>query len=365
LRYKYTAAIYKRILLILLYSVLLAVTSTVFLLLCAALLADSPFFSGPVRLVLSFFYYSLGVMGTVVLTLVTLFALFLYLFTRKKVQYLSQIMETVEEASNGNFNVTLPIHDKDELSDLARFVNQMAERLQLSIEEERQAVQAQNELITNVSHDLRTPLTSVIGYLRLIEEDRYRDEVELRHYVNIAFNKSKRLERMVNDLFEYTRVSYGGLKLSVAPINLIELIGQLVADYSLQVKDLDMEITLSFEEDKLMISADGDKLVRVFENLISNAIKYGSEGKKVLIKVFQRDDFAVIQFINYGSRIPSTDLPYLFERFYRIEKSRSEDTGGSGLGLAIAKNIIELHKGGISVSSDDHETIFEVKLPTQ
>jgi signal transduction histidine kinase len=238
----------------------------------------------------------------------------------------------------------------------------MAAQLKKSMEEERLAVQAKNELITNVSHDLRTPLTSIIGYLRLIEEDRYKDEVELRYYTNIVYEKSRRLERMVNDLFEYTKISYGDNVLKRSDINLNELIGQLAADFSPQLAEADMEIRLSFQQEKVIISADGDMLMRALENLLSNAIKYGKHGRHLDVDVEQASDSVHIRIINYGQPIPLSDLPQIFDRFYRVEKSRSEETGGSGIGLAIVKSIIELHQGSITVSSTERQTVFEVTL---
>jgi signal transduction histidine kinase len=239
----------------------------------------------------------------------------------------------------------------------------MAVQLKKSMEEERLAVQAKNELITNVSHDLRTPLTSIIGYLRLIEDDRYKDEVELRYYTNIAYEKSRRLERMVNDLFEYTKISYGENVLKRSDINLNELIGQLAADFSLLLAEADMEIRLSFQQEKVIIVADGDMLMRALENLLSNAIKYGKHGRHIDVDVQLASDSVHIRIINYGQSIPSSDLTQIFDRFYRVEKSRSEETGGSGIGLAIVKSIIELHQGSITVSSTERQTVFEVTLP--
>ncbi|WP_019120936.1 sensor histidine kinase [Brevibacillus massiliensis] len=297
------------------------------------------------------------------LTGIVFFVFYVVLLSRGTVKYLVEITRGVQQLSHGNFDLQIPVKSNDELGNLAENINWMARRLQSSIAEERLAVQAKNELITNVSHDLRTPLTSMIGYLRLIEEDRYRDEVELRYYVNIAYEKTRRLYRLVEDLFEYTRVSYGQVRLELSPINLVELLGQLAAEYSLQLRDSQMEIQLAFCEEKVMITADGDKLMRVFENLIANAIKYGREGKRVEIAVSRENDMVVIDVVNYGDPIPATDLPHLFERFYRVEKSRSEETGGTGLGLAIAKSMIELHQGSITVSSSTAKTVFRVKLP--
>ena len=153
------------------------------------------------------------------------------------------------------------------------------------------------------------------------------------------------------------------IKLDKNNINLVELLGQVVAYFEVQFKNSNMESRVNFSDDKLIVNADGGKLVRAFENLLSNAIKYGEDGHYVDIVTKAEEENAVVQIINYGQSIPSVDLPYIFDRFYRIEKSRNSNIGGSGLGLSITKNIIELHNGNISAYSDDYKTIFEVRLP--
>lgn len=276
---------------------------------------------------------------------------------------LTNIIRGVQRMSSGNTDVQIPVRSKDELGLLAGQINALVSQLEASREEERLATQAKNDLITNVSHDLRTPLTSIIGYLRLIEEDKYKDEVELRYYVNIAYEKSKRMNRLVNDLFDYTRMGFGQIPLHRTPIDLVQLIGQLTAEFSLQLRNQDMEIVFSPPQEKLMIQADGDKIMQAFENLITNAMRYGNDGKQIRVEAKKSEQEAEVRVINYGPPIPPMDLPYIFERFYRVEKSRSLDTGGAGLGLAIVKSIIELHDGQIYASSNTAETAFIVKLP--
>ncbi|MBD0379220.1 sensor histidine kinase [Paenibacillus sedimenti] len=293
----------------------------------------------------------------------TLFIFYLWLLSRGIISQLMQIIEGVKRLSKENFEREIPVWSEDELGELTGNINRMAEQWKKSIEEERHAVQTRNELITNVSHDLRTPLTSIIGYLRLIEEDRYKDEVELRYYTNVAYTKSRKLERMVNDLFEMTKLSMGPIALNRSDIDLVELAGQLSADFAPQLREAEMEINVACGEQKMMVWADGSMLMRALENLISNAIKYGKRGRTVDVVIRQESGNAVLQVINYRAPIPKEDLPYLFERFYRVEKSRSEETGGSGLGLAIVKSIIELHDGLIKVRSDARETAFEISLP--
>jgi len=153
------------------------------------------------------------------------FAFYVLLLSRRSVNYLLNITDSVGKISNADFNVIIPTDRSDELGQLASHINAMSEKMQRALEQELRAIQSKNELVTNVSHDIRTPLTSVIGYLRLIDSDRYRDEVELRHYTHIAYEKSLVLGRMVNDLFEYTQMASGQVVLHRSNIDLVELIG--------------------------------------------------------------------------------------------------------------------------------------------
>ncbi|MFJ8526486.1 sensor histidine kinase [Bacillus sp. NPDC094106] len=297
----------------------------------------------------------------------SIFSFYVYIFYRheKKLYYGACIKKMIEEIryiANGNFNHKVSILQHNYLKELATGVNQIVEQLKVSIEEERQTEQAKSELITNVSHDLRTPLTSIVGYVNLIHDDNYRDEVELRHYIQVIYDKVNRLNMLMTDLFEYTRVQNKELSLNYVPIDMIELLGQLTVQFRIQLQEANIECRPSFPSQKLMVLADGDKLVRVFENLIINAITYGSDGNNIDITAYEVNNMITIEITNYGQPIPSTDLPHIFERFYRVEKSRSTYTGGSGLGLAISKSIVELHNGTIEVYSDEEKTTFTVKL---
>lgn len=291
------------------------------------------------------------------------FVLYIFVLSRSRILYLLRITEAVKRIAGGHFDERIPVRYNDEMGELAGNLNKMSEQLKTSIEEERRAQQTKNELITNVSHDLRTPLTSITGYLGLIEQDRYRDEVELRHYVHIAYEKSRRLHALIDDLFEYTRLSGGGLSLKRSTLDLVEMIGQLTAQFQFEMRQAGMEIRLSFPKGKVMVEADGEKLARVLDNLLANAVNYGKEGVYIDVMLETRGQEAVMEVVNYGDPIPPQDLPHIFDRFYRVEKSRSEETGGSGLGLAIAKQIVELHDGTIRAESDRSRTVFEIRLP--
>lgn len=290
----------------------------------------------------------------------------------KKNQKLEIIVDAVNSMDEGDLQKNIDIEydleglkDKevDDIDKLAHKINSIIHQLRNITVEERQAQQTKTDLITNVSHDLRTPLTSIMGYLGLIEEGKYKDEVQMMYYINIAYEKSKSLNVLINDLFELTKMQNNTIRLNKIEINLVELLSQIVSQFEIYFKQEFMVSRANFNEEKLIVKADPNKLVRVFENLMTNAMKYGKDGLYVDIVTEKKGDMAVVKVINYGEPIPVLDLPNIFDRFYRVEKSRNRNAGGSGLGLAITKNIVNLHDGQITVSSDKHQTVFEVQLP--
>lgn len=292
-----------------------------------------------------------------------IFTIIYSLINYKKYKRVAILVDTVDEMTNGSLEQRIDINSKDDIGQTGKNINSIVERLENITKEERKAQQTKTDLITNVSHDLRTPLTSILGYLNLIEEDKYKDEVELRYYISIAYEKAQNLNVLINDLFELTKMQNNTLSFEKVEINLVELMSQIISHFEYQFRSENMEGRFDSSKDRLMIKADPIKLVRAFENLIINAMKYGKDGHYVDIKVEEEDEHAMVQIINYGEPIPVVDLPHIFDRFYRVEKSRNRYDGGSGLGLAITKNIIESHNGSIYVDSNNEETIFEVKIP--
>jgi signal transduction histidine kinase len=339
-------------------SMILSVGIVVAIVITAAFLRN-----GFVRSLYDLINSTVGMTVAVSGTALILFLLLVLILTNNQIRYFNEMSRVVQGIANDQMGRRVPVRYDNELGTLATNINQVIDKLQTAIKEERLSEQSKNELVTNVSHDLRTPLTSIIGYLGLIEQDLYRDEVELRHYIHIAYEKAGRLRTEIEDLFEYTRERGSGLKLLKTPINIGELLKQLAHQYKLELQQADMELRLHLNEEKLITSADGNKMVRVFENLITNAMHYGREGKFIDVHVRREASQIVISVVNYGEAIPGIDLPYIFERFYRVEKSRAEHTGGTGLGLAISKSIVERHDGTIAAQSTESYTSFEVRLP--
>ncbi len=293
---------------------------------------------------------------------ILLFFIVFYLTTSSMIGYLKQITTGLQVIAKGQLDHSIPVKTTDELGLLAHNINRMSRQLSLSIEEERNTEKTKNDLITGVSHDLRTPLTSILGFLEAIEDDRYKDEVELRYYVNIAHEKSRGLKRLIDDLFEYTKYNNQD-ELDIRELDLIGFLRQLAEEFVPSLNKADMVCRIDAPDGAMLIAADGESLVRAFENIMTNAINYGSQGKFIDIRVAVEDGQAVIAFSNYGEPIAKQELPRLFERFYRVEQSRSTHTGGSGLGLAIVKSIVERHRGTITVRSSKKETVFEIRLP--
>ncbi|OMF28132.1 two-component sensor histidine kinase [Paenibacillus sp. FSL H8-0548] len=289
--------------------------------------------------------------------------LFLALFfwtSKNMISYLKEIRSGLQQLASGKLDYVIPLRSADELGDIALSINVLSKQFNELLEEERNAEKTKNDLITGVSHDLRTPLTSILGFLELIEKDRYQDEVELRYFVSIAYEKSLRLKRLIDDLFEYTKLN-NGMPLVLAEIDVVDLLGQLAEEFVPSLEKVDMLCQIHSTESTLMIMADGDLLVRAYDNLISNALQYGQAGKLVDIHIEKIKTEAVIRIVNYGEPIPAQDVPYIFDRFYRVDRARTADFGGTGLGLAITKSIIEAQGGRISVSSTAKETIFETR----
>ena len=291
-----------------------------------------------------------------------IFTVTFLLLQEKSMRYIGRISDAMQSISQGDLNITVDIEGDDEFSVMAASLNKMVEDLRGLMDKEREAERTKNELITNIAHDLRTPLTSIIGYLELLSGETKLDPEVQKKYIGIAYVKTKRLEKLIEDLFGFTKLNYGKISMHVAKVDVVKLLSQLLEEFYPSFVDKNLSYELQSNVPAQMISADGNLLARLFDNLINNAIKYGADGKRILVKVHGSEELVTIQVINYGYVIPEEELPLIFNKFYRVEQSRSTNTGGTGLGLAIAKNIVDMHGGIIDVTSDLSGTVFTVKL---
>lgn len=341
-------------------SLVLSIIGVDALLIAAYELRDLPFFGDLLRLLRD---TSTAIPAILVIGIAA-FALVFLVLSAETIRFIERLHVAIHDVAKGDLDVPMPTRSPDELGKLSGDLSRMVQELKAMIERERASEQARYDLVTSVSHDLRTPLTSILGYLQLVDEDKYVDEIELRHYVAVARDKCLQLQRMVEQLFEFTRTSHGAVKLAARPVNLAELVEQLAEEFVPSLQSAGMDYRLRLPTDRVDVAADPDLLVRVFENLISNAIRYGESGGVVELELEREGNQAVVRVINRSEPIPESELPHLFESFYRVEKSRSTATGGAGLGLAIARNIVTLHGGAISArNGPDRQLIFEVRLP--
>lgn len=296
---------------------------------------------------------------------VLLFSLLFYLFQRRPLRYIDRISDGIREIAAGNLETKIEVHGDDEFSEMAENINRMTTELRELLAMERESEQSKTDLITNVAHDLKTPLTSIIGYLDLLCGSKVQLPPEMqRKYLAIASSKARRLEQLIADLFSFTKLSYGKITMKVSYVDIVKLLSQLLEEAYPSFVEKGLSYELKSNVPALEIAADGNLLARLFENLIGNAIKYGADGKRVTVRLSaeEANDAVEVKVINYGYVIPEKDLPYIFNKFYRVDQARSTQTGGTGLGLAIAKDIAQMHGGSISVSSDLSGTVFTVRL---
>lgn len=293
---------------------------------------------------------------------ILLFSVTFMILQEPYIRYISRISEAVQNISEGDLNTVIDVIGDDEFSSMAANLNHMAADIKKLMEKERESERTKNELITNVAHDLRTPLTSIIGYLELLAGNQ-QVPADMQHkYIEIAYGKSRRLQKLIEDLFGFTKLNCGKIAMHVGQIDIVKLLGQLVEEAYPNFVEKGLSYDLQSNVPAKIINADGNLLARLFDNLIGNAIKYGADGKRVLVKIHAEGETVTVSVTNYGYAIPADELPLIFNKFYRVEQSRSSSTGGTGLGLAIAKEIVDMHGGTISVASDLNGTVFTVKL---
>ena len=290
------------------------------------------------------------------------FLIIFYFITNKKMKYIEIVSIGLLEISKGNLDYRIKKYGKDELSILADNINYMAEELKTKIDSERKAEKTKNDLITNVSHDLRTPLTSIKGYLELIKDKKYTQENQLDQYANISYNQAERLELLINDLFEYTKLANNAVKFEKQNIALNELLDQLIEELVPIFENTTVTISKEFIKEKIIINVDPNKIARVFENLLINAIRYSIKPSEIKVILTVDGSYSLVSIKNKCEEISDDNLSKIFDRFYRVEESRSSNTGGSGLGLAIAKSMVELQDGFIEAKYENGYVNFNVKF---
>lgn len=295
----------------------------------------------------------------VIIAMLIIFLIILRVYIKSFTKYFNEINSGIDALLLENAgDVAL----SDELSATEKKINNIKHTLTrrkmlADIEKQRK-----NDLVMYLAHDLKTPLTSVIGYLTLLRDERQISDELREKYLSISLDKAERLEDLINEFFEITRFNLSDISLDIREVNLTRLLEQVTYEFKPMLLEKNLQCELSIDKD-IMIKCDANKLERVFDNLLRNAVNYSYENGLIRIVVIKDDADISIKFINNGNTISKEKLERIFEQFYRVDTDRSSKSGGTGLGLAIAKEIVELHGGSIKAMSEDEVIEFEVVLP--
>ena len=295
----------------------------------------------------------------VLITILVAFLIILRFYFKSFAKYFYEINMGIDALAdeNGEDVVLSP-----ELSSTEKKINAINDTLARRKTAAEQAEQRKMELVVYLAHDLKTPLTSVIGYLTLLRDEQQISEELREKYLSISLEKAERLEDLINEFFEITRFNLSNITLEYRRVNLTRLLEQLTYEFKPMFIEKNLECILEAVPD-VSIRCDVDKMQRVFDNLLRNAVNYSFENGIIHITVSQDEKSMRLLFSNQGNTIPKEKLGRIFEQFYRLDSSRSTKSGGAGLGLAIAKEIVELHGGEIKARSENEVIEFEVILP--
>lgn len=298
-----------------------------------------------------------------VIATICFFIIYFLLFIKRIVKDMTYISDRIIAIADGKSDEKIIIERQDEIGEIAGRINEMTEQINQLITSERDALQSNKDLIACVAHDLRTPITSVKGYLDLALDTKHYDLEQRQKYVRIAQTKANRLEYLIHDLFNYTKLTSGEITLHRSKIDLVQLVEQMVEEFYPLFQEEELECTTKYNISYLEMNMDGELIARAVQNLLSNAIKYGKDGKHVYVELECLEQEVQIRVTNYGLVIPEESIKHLFDKFYRVERSRNVKTGGTGLGLNIAQEIVHLHGGRIQVTSGASGTCFTIALP--
>lgn len=282
-----------------------------------------------------------------------------YRFISKPLRYLDEIIIASEQlASHSETAIILPASMKNVQDELNLVREQALRNTMLAKEAERR----KNDLVVYLAHDLKTPLTSVIGYLTLLRDENQISEEMRKKYLSISLSKAERLEDLINEFFEITRFNLSSITLEYSKVNLTRLLEQLTFEFKPMFLEKNLNFILNIVPNTI-IKCDVNKMQRVFDNLLRNAVYYSFEKSTIQITAIHYKNDITIKFTNRGNTIIKEKLERIFEQFYRLDRSRGTNNGGAGLGLAIAKEIVELHHGTISAHSENELIEFIVTLP--
>ncbi|TLQ30901.1 sensor histidine kinase [Lactobacillus delbrueckii] len=302
--------------------------------------------------------------GIILMGIADVIVLYWRLIRRYHQMQLRHIISELHYIANGHFDHRISFSVNNDMQKVIDSINSLVDSTVGAINEEKAIEQSKDELITNVSHDIRTPLTSIIGYLGLLKNGAVTSQEDMLKYINIAYDKAEQMKSLANDLFEYTTLKSTKTKLNVTPINIKGMMEQVAAGFELEAEKKGIAFSVKARPDDLIVNAAVEKLVRVYNNLISNALKYAAGASRInLVANLINHEQVELRVENNGEPIPKDKLKKIFDRFYRVESSRNTKTGGTGLGLSIVQGAVELHGGTIRCESNKDWTSFIILLP--
>ncbi|MFC6601525.1 histidine kinase dimerization/phospho-acceptor domain-containing protein [Ectobacillus funiculus] len=280
-------------------------------------------------------------------------------FALKKIRTFNTIKEGVERVKDGDIHHSINVNGTGEFAGLAADINSITDGLKKAVNNELKSERMKTELITNVSHDIRTPLTSIITYVDLLKKEKDPSKVE--EYIEVLDQKSKRLKILTDDLFEAAKASSGNIPIHLEQIDIISLITQGLGEVNDKIEALDLDFKLDYPKDKVYIMADGKLLWRSIENLLSNIFKYTLKQSRVYIDIEDLGNEVLLTFKNISAYELNISADELMERFKRGDESRLSQ--GSGLGLSIAKSLIDIQRGKFSIQIDGDLFKAMISLP--
>lgn len=304
-------------------------------------------------------FFDLHFVSVFCIVLLTFWVIYTYRFIRKILGYLNEVADAAEQLAEPS---NQPIELSPNMGYLENDLNRVREQAFHHLRAAKDAEQRKNDLVVFLAHDLKTPLTSVIGYLSLLNDEHDISPALREKYLGIALRKAERLEDLINEFFDITRFNLSELSLEYGTVNMSRLLEQLVFEFQPMLQEKRLTCALETEPD-MLLSCDGDKMQRVLDNLLRNAVSYSYPNTEIVLRAEKAHDSLKISVINHGNTIPREKLDRIFEQFFRVDASRSSGTGGAGLGLAIAKEIVERHGGTISASSENERITFTLSIP--
>lgn len=274
------------------------------------------------------------------------------LFSRNMIKRFQRLYYAMSQFSLGNTKLNVKEDKKDEIGELAHHFNKMVDKITLQVTQQQEEEKRRKELVSNISHDLRTPLSSIVGYTESLRDEVYDSKEEEKKYLDIVYKKALYMEQLLAKLLDFSRLENNRLVLSKTKVDIGELIRELLIEYLPSLTEKDIDLIADLPEVKIELIVDEAQLSRVIRNLVDNAIQYGSGGKVIKVTLSQQEKSVQISVSDRGQGIPKEELPYVFDRFYRGDKGRNTKSRGMGLGLAIVKEIVTKHGGKVEAISE-------------